>query len=429
VSEHDDPTEEHELYEEVPPRSIFAATWFRVLLVVIVIGVIGAVAIPYVLDFMNPPPSRPTTAAKPPSPPVAIPATPSSPAADKSDASAPTVLEPKPAPPAARPVEPKPTAPKADSRTAAVPADKSKSAMAVTETSPPKSTTPSAKPAPAAKPDTATKPDAPTKPDTTTKSDTMAKPDAMAKTAMPAPKTDTPSPKADTPSKDVVAKADTAKPAVAAKSAATPKRAATTATTTAKAPAGTGPFWVQVGAFKDAETAKKVAAKLREDNFTVEESVTRKGGGAPAKPAPMPAAPAAPAAKPDITADQYDVLVSGQTPEELNKRLAAKGLAAEASGGGMVVKPSLPLRDAVALSKDLAVEGFKVQVRRAGGSMGSASPAPTPTPAPAAAAPTESGSELHRVRVGGFADRAAAVDVVRQLEAKGYKPYIARGDQ
>jgi len=42
---------------------------------------------------------------------------------------------------------------------------------------------------------------------------------------------------------------------------------------------------------------------------------------------------------------------------------------------------------------------------------------------------TESGSELHRVRVGGFADRAAAVDVVRQLEAKGYKPYIARGDQ
>jgi hypothetical protein len=76
VSEHDDPTEEHELYEEVPPRSIFAATWFRVLLVVIVIGVIGAVAIPYVLDFMNPPPSRPATASKPPSPPVAIPSTP-----------------------------------------------------------------------------------------------------------------------------------------------------------------------------------------------------------------------------------------------------------------------------------------------------------------------------------------------------------------
>ena len=284
--------------------------------------------------------------------------------------------------------------------------------MAVTDSTPPKPTTPPAKPAPAAKPDTATKSDAATKPDTTAKSDTTAK------TATPAPKTDT-------PSKDVVAKADTAKPAVAAKSAPAPKRAAATAT--AKAPAGTGPFWVQVGAFKDAETAKRVAAKLREDNFTVEESVTRKVGGAAAKPAPMPAASAASAAKPDIAADQYDVLVSGQTPEELNKRLAAKGLAAEASAGGMVVKPSLPLRDAVALSKDLAVEGFKVQVRRAGGSMGSASPAPTP--APAAAAPTESGSELHRVRVGGFADRAAALDVVRQLEAKGYKPYIARGDQ
>jgi len=188
-------------------------------------------------------------------------------------------------------------------------------------------------------------------------------------------------------------------------------------------------FWLSLpehpqGAFKDAETAKRVAAKLREDNFKVEESVTRKGGGAPAASAPTPP-PAAAAAKPDITADQYDVLVSGQTPEELNKRLAAKGLAAEAASGGMVVKPSLPLRDAVALSKDLAVEGFKVQVRRAGGSMGSASPAP----APAAATPSEGGSELHRVRVGGFADRAAALDVVRQLEAKGYKPYIARGDQ
>jgi cell division septation protein DedD len=88
-----------------------------------------------------------------------------------------------------------------------------------------------------------------------------------------------------------------------------------------------------------------------------------------------------------------------------------------------VVKPSLPLRDAVALSKDLAVEGFKVQVRRAGGAA-AAPPAPV-----TAAAPTEGGRELHRVRVGSFADRAAAQAAARELEAKGYKPYIARGDQ
>ncbi len=185
---------------------------------------------------------------------------------------------------------------------------------------------------------------------------------------------------------------------------------------------------MQVGAFRDAETAKRVAAKLREDNFQVEESVTRTGGAA-AKPAPTPAAPA-PAPKPDITSDQYDVFVSGQTPEELNKRLSAKGLAAEASSGGMVVKPSLPLRDAIALSKDLAVEGFKVQVRRAGGSMGSAAAAAAASaPSAPAASATQGGSELHRVRVGAFTDRAAAQDAVRQLEAKGYKPYIARGDQ
>ena len=55
--ERDDPTDDQELYEDVPPRSIFAATWFRVVLVLIVLGVFGAVAVPYVLDWMNPPPA------------------------------------------------------------------------------------------------------------------------------------------------------------------------------------------------------------------------------------------------------------------------------------------------------------------------------------------------------------------------------------
>ena len=417
MSEHDDQTEEHELYEEVPPRSIFAATWFRVLLVVIVIGVIGAVAIPYVLDFMNPPPSKPATASKAPAPAAPIPATPAAekpvaekPATEKKDT--PQVPAPAPAPPpTARPVEPKPAIPKAsEPKTAAAPpAEKGKSAMAVTES------TQSKPPAATAKPDTA-KPAATAKPDTTAKPDAAAKADASAKTDTVA-KADTAKPAAK----------DTAKPAVAAKPAAEPKRAAATAATTSRPASGSGPFWVQVGAFRDAETARKLAAKLRDENFKVEESVTRTGGTPAAKSAPKPAPAAAP--KPhDITTDQYDVFVTGQTPEELNKRLSAKGLAAEASGAGMVVKPSLPLRDAVALSKDLAVEGFKVQVRRSGGSMASASPAPAPS-APAEPAASEGGAELHRVRVGAFPDRAAAQEAVRQLEAKGYKPYIARGGQ
>jgi SPOR domain len=152
--------------------------------------------------------------------------------------------------------------------------------------------------------------------------------------------------------------------------------------------------------------------------------VARTGGATAAKPAPVPSPAPAATAKPEV-GDQYDVFVTGQTPEELNRRLAAKGLAAEVSGAGMVVKPSLSLRDAVALSKDLAVEGFKVQVRRAGSSM-AAAPSPSAPAAPSVA--SAGGAELHRVRVGAFADRAAAQEALKQLEAKGYKPYIARGD-
>src|SRR5207248_10515217 len=107
-----------------------------------------------------------------------------------------------------------------------------------------------------------------------------------------------------------------------------------------------GPFWVQVGAFRDAETARRVAAKLREENFKVEESVTRVGGGATARSAAARSA-AAPAAKPasrDVGSDQYDVYVTGQTPDELIKRLSAKGPSAQPPGARLVVKPSLPLR-------------------------------------------------------------------------------------
>src|SRR6266478_6625750 len=43
------------LYDVEPRRSIFAALWFRVILVLIVVGVIGALAVPYVLDVVNPP--------------------------------------------------------------------------------------------------------------------------------------------------------------------------------------------------------------------------------------------------------------------------------------------------------------------------------------------------------------------------------------
>jgi cell division protein FtsN len=312
-------------------------------LVLIVLGVIGAVAVPYILDAMNAP--KPGATAKLPTP---VP--PSKPAA----APPPPVAVTPSAPPSAPPMLSTPT-------------------PAVTAT--PAPATPSDKPS-----DTKDALVAATTPAETTKPDPMARPEPKAKVE---PK----------------AKAD-AKP-VAAKPAAKTTKAAG------------GQWFVQVGAFKDPGTAQKVAAKLRDDNYKVDESL--RGGSAATVAKTTTAAPAPSTG----TGDQYDVFITGQSPAEINKRLAAKGLTAEAAGNGVVVKPSLPLRDAVALSKDLAVDGLKVQVRRAGGSTAAA-------PRSSSASASAGGDTLHRVSVGGFADRATALATLKELEAKGYKPFLTR---
>jgi len=333
-----------DLYDETPPRSIFAATWFRALLVLIVLGVIGAVAVPYILDAMNPP-AKPSVASRPTSTPTSPPAT----------------------------VTPSPSAP----------------------ASPPTSalSTPS-DPAPGT-----AMPATPHKPFAADKTPTAEKPAPSEKmTGAPSTASDKAAEKKDA---RVAAATSDAKPGAEPKSATATKRAATSRASRAAAPKGgaAGAWWVQVGAFRDESTAKKVAAKLREQNYKVEESV-RGGGESSARLAAIDkSAPAASAPNP-AGADLYDVFVSGLSAAELNTRLTAKGLAAEPSGSGAVIKPSLPLRDAVALSKDLAVEGFKVQVRRAAGA------AAAPPPAPRAVArrpePSASGETLYRVRVGGF---------------------------
>jgi len=164
-----------------------------------------------------------------------------------------------------------------------------------------------------------------------------------------------------------------------------------------------------VGAYKNQATAKAVAARLREQNYTVVESVKDGGGAIPSASADTAGA-----------GDRYNVFVSGSAPSELATKLSAKGLAADAVAGGVVVKPSLPLRDAVALSRDLATDGLKVQVRRAGGER-------APDTSAASAAGASSGDTLYRVRVGGLADRAAALATLKELEGKGYKPFIGRG--
>jgi cell division septation protein DedD len=339
---------EHDLYDEAPPRSIFATMWFRAVLVLIVLAVVVAVAVPYILDATNPP-TKPTIASRP---------------------------QPGPAPPPPAAVTPPPAPAPPSSSALSTQADKAPDA-AVAD-----------KPVPSARASAGEKPvPAPTEKSTPTENPKMV---AAASEVKPASKR------------------------VAARS---------TVATSPPRPATSSEWWVQVGAYREESTARKVAARLREQNYTVEESV--RGSETPIKAPAAAEKPAAPAsASTPAGVDQYDVFVSGTTTEDLSSRLAGKGLTAEASGGGVVVKPSLPLRDAVSLSKDLATDGLKVQVRRAGSPTGETTiPAADKRRIPAAS----SHDPLYRVRVGSFSDRTTAVATLKELEGKGYKPFIARG--
>src|SRR5207244_935180 len=166
-----------------------------------------------------------------------------------------------------------------------------------------------------------------------------------------------------------------------------------------------GPYWVQVGAFHAEAHARALAARLHGADFPAE-VVAGGGGASAARTEPATSTPAG---------DKYDVFVSGASSEDVNTKIAAKGLSAEPVAGGAVVKPSLSLRDAVSLSKDLASEGLKVQVRRALAGAGAERPA------------AGGGGAIYRVRVGGFPDRTAADDARKALTARGYTGFIGRG--
>lgn len=176
-------------------------------------------------------------------------------------------------------------------------------------------------------------------------------------------------------------------------------------------------YWVQVGVFRDAAAAKRVAQRLRERRYRIQESVVqhRSSSG-------MPAEPAAVASR--ESAVRYEVVVSGGASNEVVAKVTAKGLAGRSSTEGVVITPSLPLSEAVALSRDLADDGLAVRVRRVG------SPA---SPSASGAGPPAGGGgateTLHRVRVGGFGDRGAAATALAELEALGYKPFLVRGSE
>ena len=345
----DDQDYDDERFEDEGRRSIFSALWFRAILVVIVLGVVAAVAVPYVLELANQPAPK-TALVKPETTPTPAPA---------------------PAP--------------------------------VTPPSPPVASAPVA-PAPERAP-------APEKPSAAERS-------AARESAAPTPMTPAP----ERMMTDAPKKPESSKSVVASKSSAAKEPVATRAPRAPSAPSPTGSaseYFVQVGAFKNPDTAKRLAIRLREQKYTVEE--TASGSAKPARAASMSPPPASGSAS-----DRYDVHVTGGAPGEINAKLTAKGLSAEPSGGGVVVRPSMPLRDAVALSKDLAVDGLKVQVRRA-----ASGPAPAPAASNSVASAASAGSDgtLYRVRVGPFDDKMAATSTLRELEQKGYTPFIARGGQ
>src|SRR5216117_2742430 len=71
--------DEEDRFEDEGRRSIFSALWFRAILVVVVLGVVAAVAVPYILEFANQPATKPTVVMKPEMTPPPAPVAPPTP--------------------------------------------------------------------------------------------------------------------------------------------------------------------------------------------------------------------------------------------------------------------------------------------------------------------------------------------------------------
>jgi cell division protein FtsN len=343
--------------------SIFATTWFRATVVAVVLAVVGIISVPYILDWLRPP--EPASTAMAP----AVTESASPPPASDSAGDAP--------PPASDPIPP--VAP-------------------LSETSGESPSQPDA--SVQAQPPAPTHPVEPRETESPRRSGSVEAP-AEPREATPArirPGT------SGERSREQARSARHATPATPLKPA-------------ESSPVGTrggGPFWVQVGAFRDPAHARAMAAKLREGHFEVEEA-------APTGEAPRSVAPRPDPSLPGSPVDRYDVFVGGAPPAEIQATLERKGLAADPVAGGAVITPSLPLRDAVTLSKDLAAEGLKVQVRRATVEAPASRDGAGGEPAVRGAR-----DEFHRVRVGGFPDRASAEAARQALAARGYAGFVTK---
>jgi len=268
----------------------------------------------------------------------------------------------------------------------------------VTEQAPPPPSTPSPPSSPTeTKPSTPPAAPAPTAPAPATKSEGPPAPPAAPAQPEP-PKTAQATPAVPAPS------APAAKTAPAAKA-----ESKASATRSIPAESGSsGGYWVQVGAFVEEKNAEALSKQLKSENFPVTISRISRGGGTPA--------PAAAPASPDGSGGQNQLFITGSTADAVNAALKGKGTA-QAVKGGLVVNPSYDLETAMSLSSALKKEGFKVVIRRAKAAA-----------APAAAPSSGGGGTIyHVVRVGGYPDRAKALQVRSELDAKGHPGFLAQG--
>ncbi|MBI4591483.1 MAG: SPOR domain-containing protein [Candidatus Rokubacteria bacterium] len=145
-----------------------------------------------------------------------------------------------------------------------------------------------------------------------------------------------------------------------------------------------GDYWVQVGAFGEAANAARLAGQLTDQKYSVQRAtVTRPGGGAGGN----------------------EVFVAGASQRDLYDKVKDKGYRVDAVKGGAAVRPPLPLREAVALSRELAEAGMEAKIRRVGGGT----------------------TTVHVVRVGGFRDRQEAEAARKELVGKGVPGFVVKG--
>jgi cell division septation protein DedD len=369
VSPERDDYEDDEERDEFAPRSIFSAGWFRAVLVLTVLAIVVVISLPYLLNWFEPAPpprvAKPVEAPKP-APAVATPAPVAPPAAEVK----PVPPVPAPAPKAGAPTTPAPklVGDKVTSPTSPEPARKAseKSASkALAERAAVKAPLDEKVPLKASADRAAAKPAAvPERTPVKAVEKAPAKPaDKVVPTRVAA--------KVDAPSRP-------------------------TAVASAKPPSegAAGSYWIQVGAFKEQKNADVLAKSLRAAGFPVHvTAIARGAGGESAGPV-----------------QRHELFVTDASVDKVTAALKGQGTAQTVSGG-VVVRPSMSLQEAMTMSKRLTDQGLKVVIRPAGGL--------------AAAAPSQ--PSLHAVRAGAYSNRTSALAAREELAAKGHQGFLAEG--